>query len=222
MYVACHLLRPEAKEKPAITATPRTVYSAVGEFGAKAEARFAPACRAAQIAYPPARVTLLAFKAEKRLEVWGADATGGYRRLADYPILAASGEAGPKRLRGDWQVPEGAYRITALNPNSRFHLSFRVDYPNRTDIAHSAVPRADMGDDIYVHGGAVSVGCIALGDPVIEEVFCLVAQARASERRILIAPCDLRAGETPPANEPWVGALYARLQKELRARYTPE
>jgi murein L,D-transpeptidase YafK len=171
------------------------------------------------IAWPPARVYLLAFKQEKRVEVWGANASGPYRRLAASPILAASGTLGPKRREGDRQVPEGLYTLPVLNPNSSYHLSIRVDYPSADDVRHSLVPRNTMGGDIYVHGNQVSIGCIAIGDPAIEEVFCLVAQARPNERRILIAPVDFRdsdaARRLPPPDEPWLRARYASLRATL-------
>jgi len=195
----------------------RTVPGVVRECGPKARARFASACERAGIDYPPRRVYLLAFKEERRLEVWAADASAPYRRLHTYPILAASGTAGVKRREGDRQVPEGLYRITTLNPNSAFHLSMRVDYPNATDVANSSVPRGQMGGDIYVHGGAASIGCLALGDPAIEELFPLVAQAR--ERRILIAPVDLRQEKAPAAHAPWVRDLYATLAETLAAQF---
>ncbi len=197
------------------------VSGALAAYGDRSENKFRPTCREAGIAYPPKRVTLIALKEEKQVEVWGANARGAYKRLAVYPVLAASGKAGPKRRRGDLQVPEGFYRISALNPASRFHLSLRVDYPNAEDIAHSAVPREAMGDDIYVHGNAVSIGCLAMGDPAIEEIFCLTARAAPGKRRILIAPRDLRSTDRLPQNpDPWVRELYQRLRITLKRDYS--
>ncbi len=194
-----------------------TVDGALRAYGKKSETRFRRACERSGIHYPPRRVTLAAFKEENLVEVWGANSKGPYKRLAVYPVLAASGVAGPKRREGDRQVPEGFYRITALNSASQFHLSLRVNYPNAEDIAHRTVPRADMGGDIYVHGGAASIGCLALGDPAIEEIFCLVARANPAERRIVIAPRDLRAArQIPETSDPWLQDLYQRLEKALR------
>lgn len=91
-------------------------------------------------------------------------------------MLAASGGPGPKLREGDLQVPEGVYRLTAFNPNSSYHLSLRVDYPNAEDRAAEdrAVARSDrrtsLGGDIFIHGKAVSIGCLAIGDPGIEEL----------------------------------------------------
>ena len=155
--------------------------------------------------WPPRTLTLLAFKEERRLEVW-ADG----RWLKAYPILAASGTPGVKRREGDRQVPEGVYRLTTLNPRSRFHLSIRVDYPDPEDCRYGCT-----GGDIYIHGGAVSVGCIAVGDEAIEEIYRL--SEHVENRWIIIVPWDLRRKNPPPAEEPWVADRYARLSRELEA-----
>ncbi len=195
----------------------RTLAQTLETYGPVMRRRFVPACRHAGVAFPPKRLLLLAFKDEKRLEVWGAEGGRAYKFLADYTVLAASGVAGVKRREGDRQVPEGFYKFTALNPNSRFHLSLRVDYPNTEDIAHATVPREQLGSDIYVHGNCVSVGCLALGDDKIEELFPLVATVGLKNSRIWIAPCDLRIKPTPPTDDAWVTQLYQRLKSALKA-----
>jgi len=198
-----------------------------------ARRRFAAACERQNVAWAPRRVTLLVFKQEKRLEAWGANAARGpFRHLAEFPILAASGQTGPKRQQGDLQVPEGFYRISALNPNSAYHLSLRVDYPNADDRRlPGRLPAPRQGGDIYVHGNAVSIGCVAIGDAAIEHVFCLVARAAPGERRILLAPVDFRRPDAPAprslaaqtaadANEKtWLGDRYERLQTVLRNQF---
>ena len=196
---------------------PSSVAAVLEAYGPKVKAEFQPICKRLGIAYPPKRIYILAFKQERILEVWGANLNGPYARLASYPILAASGKLGPKRREGDRQVPEGLYRITHLNPLSQFHLSLRVDYPNREDISNATVPRNQMGTDIYVHGNQVSIGCIALGDSVIEKVFCLTALAESSKRRILISPRDFRKVDVSEirADMPWVQNLYRRLHATL-------
>lgn len=197
---------------------PRTVTGVLAEYGARAERRFAPACRAADIPWPPPRLRLLAFKEERSLEVWAATASGPFVRLAATPVLGASGGPGPKRRAGDRQVPEGFYRLPILNPDSRYHLSVRVGYPNEEDVAHATVPRAQMGGDIYLHGGSASIGCLAVGDPAIEELFCLVALVPEPAREIWIAPVDFRLDPTyrPVDPDPWVAELYRRLADRLR------
>lgn len=194
----------------------RTVESAVREFGPKMQAKFAPACQRAGVPFPPKRLTFLAFKEEKILEIWGADGRGDFHKLATYPILAASGGPGPKRREGDRQVPEGFYNLTVLNPNSAYHLSIRVDYPNAEDIAHRTVERGQMGGDIYIHGNAKSIGCLAMGDPGIEEIFPLVATVGLRNCKILIAPEDFRTKPIPKTDDAWLRELYARLKTELK------
>lgn len=194
----------------------RTLPQALEQFNPVMERRFVPACQQAGLTFPPKRLLLLAFKREKRLEVWGAADTGAYAFLGAFAVLAASGGPGIKRREGDRQVPEGFYRLTALNPSSRFHLSIRVDYPNAEDRAHATVPPEQLGGDIYIHGNQVSIGCLALGDDKIEELFPLVAAVGLKNSRIWIAPCDLRVHPAPTADAPWVGTLYQRLTRALK------
>lgn len=178
-----------------------------------------PRAEALEIAWPPKRLRLLALKEEKILEVWAGNASGPLKRLTTYAILAASGEAGPKRREGDLQVPEGHYRLTTLNPQSRFHLSVRVDYPNATDLANAKVERTEMGGDIYLHGKDVSIGCIAIGDEAIERLFALIALVPMGRRDILIAPVDFRRlqGYRLEGEEPWVAAMHERLKVAMRS-----
>jgi len=92
----------------------------------------------------------------------------------------------------------------------------RVSYPNAFDVEHSSVSRSEMGGDIYVHGNALSAGCIAIGDPAIERVFTLTALAGPLDRRIIIVPHDLRIDDSDPtASVPWSKDLYSLLRKEL-------
>jgi hypothetical protein len=118
-------------------------------------------------------------------------------------------------------VPEGIYQIIALNPNSSYHLSMQVDYPNRFDREKAAGEgRTNLGGEIFIHGKAVSIGCIAVGDEAIEELFCLVARVGAPHVKVIIAPSDLRRGPAVAdlATQPrWVPELYARLAAELQA-----
>ncbi|MBK9030940.1 MAG: L,D-transpeptidase family protein [Myxococcales bacterium] len=206
-------------------ATGPTVARRLAQYGAAARARTAAAFAAAGIAYPPGEVTLVAIKDEARLEVW-ARRDGAWAWIADYPVLAASGGAGPKLVEGDGQVPEGVYAIDWLNPQSAYHLSLHVDYPNAFDRAHAAADgRRALGGAIMIHGDAVSIGCLAMGDPAIEELFTLVADtglwhdpARTRPRvRAVLAPTDLRAHAATPTPDapPWTAALYATLATEL-------
>ena len=142
----------------------RTVESVVQDLGPSARARWAPLCHAVGLDYPPPQLALLAFKRERRLEIWGRQ-NGPWVPIDAIPVLAASGFPGPKLREGDGQVPEGFYRIVAFNPNSRYHLSLMLDYPNADDLIEGERDgRTDLGGEIFVHGGARSIGCLAVGD----------------------------------------------------------
>src|SRR5882672_8245743 len=124
----------------------------------------------------PAEVYLRAFKKEKVLEVWGGPRGKPLTLIKSYPFCAASGDLGPKRREGDLQVPEGFYEVAQFNPTSNFHLSLKVSYPNASDKVLSDADRP--GGLIYLHGGCASIGCIAITDPAIEEVYLLAADAK--------------------------------------------
>lgn len=176
-----------------------------------------PHFRRAGVSYPPKRLAILVFKRERRLSLW-AQEQGQWRFVRHYPVLAASGHAGPKLREGDSQVPEGVYRIEHLNPNSSYHLSMKVSYPNEFDRAKAKLDgRTRLGGDIFIHGNRVSIGCVAIGDRAIEELFTLVAQTGHPRVKVIIAPNDLRAGgavrhEDAPR---WVGELYRRVRAAL-------
>ena len=160
---------------------------------------------------------ILVFKHEGRVEV----SAPGWPAPRVYPMTARSGALGPKLREGDGQIPEGLYRVESLNPNSLYHLSLRLDYPNDFDRARAAEDgRTALGGDIMVHGSDRSVGCIAVGDPAIEEIFCCAAAVGPSNVAVLIAPYDLRRGRQPslePASAPpWYPALLASLRDSLR------
>ncbi|MGH7503673.1 MAG: L,D-transpeptidase family protein [Longimicrobiales bacterium] len=134
------------------------------------------------IRYPAAEVYLRAFKQERALEVWVRPANETrFQLLNTYAICAASGELGPKRRQGDAQVPEGFYTIDRFNPFSSYHLSMRVNYPNQRDRIVNRGRR--MGGDIYIHGSCKSIGCLAVTDGGIEEIYWLAVEARAMGQR---------------------------------------
>ena len=119
------------------------------------------------------------FKEESELEVWlqGNDLT--YTLFKTYPICTFSGELGPKQKEGDMQSPEGFYFVNAkrLNPWSQYHLSFNLGYPNRFDRQHGRT-----GSALMVHGECVSIGCYAMTNPGIEEIYTLVHAALADNQ----------------------------------------
>jgi murein L,D-transpeptidase YafK len=136
-----------------------------------------------------APVFIRAFKEERELELFIENkTTGQFELLRSYPIAAASGQLGPKLAEGDRQVPEGFYfsRASDMNPNSSFHLSFNINYPNAYDRAHDRT-----GSFIMVHGSNVSIGCLAMTDEKIEEIYALCQAALDNDQlffRIHIFP----------------------------------
>lgn len=196
---------------------PRSVDDVVATLGPAARRRLAPHFQRAGVAYPPAEIALLTFKQERRVALW-ARGSGGWRFIRAYPIFAASGHAGPKLREGDYQVPEGVYRIEHLNPNSSYHLSMKVSYPNAFDRRMAARDgRTRLGGDIFMHGNAVSIGCVAVGDRAIEELFTLVAETGHARVRLILAPNDLRTGGAVMRDDAprWVGDLYRTIAAAL-------
>ncbi len=192
-----------------------TIEDRLAEVGEAARTWWAPHFSAADLAYPPSRVTLVCFKRERVLHVHGAN-DGSMRHVARFDILGASGTTGPKLREGDRQVPEGIYAIESLNPNSRFHLALRVNYPNADDRARGALDgRTDLGGDIMIHGGSASVGCLAMGDETIERLFVLAADVGVEHVEVLLCPYDLRSESAPVDDRKWVRKRYAALQRYM-------
>ncbi len=191
----------------------RTLEQVVERYGPSARSRLSRHFERAGLAYPPHAVTLLAIKDQARLELW-AEGDAGPRYIRSYPIRALSGRAGPKLREGDRQVPEGLYRIVGFNPNSAYHLSMKLDYPNAFDSRQAAAEgRNQPGSNIFIHGKAVSIGCLAMGDPGIEELFILAWDVGKANIGVAIAPTDPRAGPLPvDAGPPWVAELYRSIE----------
>jgi hypothetical protein len=197
----------------------KTVEDRLRQYGEAARARLQPAFDKRQLGYPPARLALLAIKNENVLQVYAAPPSNGFRLVRSYPILAASGHLGPKLREGDLQVPEGVYRVESLHPNSRYHLALRLDYPNGFDREQARrEQRTRLGGDIMIHGDSVSVGCLAMGNRVAEDLFVLVADTGASNVTVIVAPVDFRREKTVPrsiALPPWAPELYAGIKARL-------
>ncbi|WP_298722240.1 L,D-transpeptidase family protein [uncultured Oceanisphaera sp.] len=198
-----------------------TIENVVASYGYLAEVRMKPYFMRAEVSYPPKEIVLLATKEEKALELWARN-EGDFTFIRRYPISKASGGPGPKLREGDKQVPEGIYRITHLNPNSRFHLSMRLDYPNSYDLMRAAKEgRTNPGGDIYIHGKAQSTGCLAVGDIAVEELFVLVNTVGTEQASVVIAPHDPRRQPLDgfASNLPrWAVELYADISREF-AKY---
>lgn len=196
-----------------------TVTERVEEYGQEVAERLAGAFADAGVDWPAKKITFIGLKEEKQLEVWIADDDGQYHFLKSYPILAASGHAGPKLKEGDRQVPEGIYAIESLNPNSRYHLSLRINYPNTFDKQMAANEgRTNLGSDIMIHGSNGSVGCLAMGDRAAEDLFIMAAKAGVENITVILSPTDLRKQDYKvdlTKLPDWIPRLYEQIKTEL-------
>lgn len=128
-------------------------------------------------------VYLRAFKEEKKLELWMKPRDSQkFVLFRTYPIAATSGRPGPKLAEGDRQVPEGFYHFArrGLKPDSRYHLAINIGYPNAYDRHHGRT-----GSFIMIHGNRVSIGCLAMTDPKIEEIYTLCDAALEGGQRFI-------------------------------------
>lgn len=201
----------------------KTLEERIAEIQDSVEKRLKIAFADAQQTYPPKQLLFVAFKEEKKLEIYAGNSESEIKFVKNYPILAASGHLGPKLREGDRQVPEGIYRVDFLNPNSLYHLSIKLDYPNDFDrLKAQNDNRFSPGSNIMIHGNQVSNGCLAVGDLAIEDLFILSARTGIKNIKVIIAPYDFRkhglekAG-TLPGLPKWSEELYQKISKELDA-----
>lgn len=128
------------------------------------------------------RVLFVAYKEENVLELYARPVSSfSYSLLGTFDVCARSGQAGPKRRRGDMQVPEGFYVIDRFNPASSYHLSLGVSYPNKSDRIRSA--GTDPGGDIFIHGSCVTIGCLPMTDEKIREIYIYAVLARQAGQK---------------------------------------
>ncbi len=163
------------------------------------------------------RLVILVFKNERLVELHAK----GWEAPRIYKMTGFNGKLGPKLREGDGQIPEGVYGVEYLNPNSAFHLSLKVSYPNATDRRHAKESgRDNLGGDIMIHGGRATVGCIPIGDDAIEEVFSFAAKAGKENMSVIIAPYDMRKGRIAELEQsplPWYGTLCDEIAAALRS-----
>lgn len=130
-----------------------------------------------KLPWPVKYIYLRSFKYDSQLEVWVKyEQNEKFRLFKTYKVCALSGSLGPKRMQGDYQVPEGFYYINEFNPKSVYHLSLGLNYPNASDklLGDSLQP----GGDIYIHGSCVTTGCIPITNQQIEELYILATHAK--------------------------------------------
>ena len=203
----------------------KTIDDRLAEYGEIVQQRLAPKFAAAGVSYPPHRLAFVGIKKDRLLEVYAANASEEFRFVCSYPVLAASGTLGPKLREGDRQVPEGIYRVRELNPNSLYHLSIWIDYPNEFDLARANEEgRTEPGTEIMIHGSDASRGCLAIGDQAAEDLFVLSALTGLENITVILTPIDFRKdslGELPAGAPVWSQQIYEQIKTEL-ANYRKE
>ncbi|MEO8765054.1 MAG: L,D-transpeptidase family protein [Ginsengibacter sp.] len=158
--------------------TQKSLFRVAGVFNNK-EDTLQKEFAAKGLTWPAKYVYIRSFKYDAQLEVWVKnDAKEKYKLFKTYKVCMQSGTMGPKRLQGDYQVPEGFYYINEFNPHSNYHLSLKLNYPNASDRILSDSLRP--GNGIYIHGSCVSVGCIPVTDEEIEEIYIISSYAKSN------------------------------------------
>jgi hypothetical protein len=128
--------------------------------------------------YPAAEIFIRVFKRERVLELWARPReTNRFLLLKSYAVCALAGTVGPKRRQGDNQTPEGFYEIDEFNPASQYLLSLHINYPNASDRVLGS--RHAPGGSIFIHGGCKTLGCIAVTDEAIKELYWIAVEARS-------------------------------------------
>jgi len=134
---------------------------------------------AAGLQWPAKQIYIRSFKYDSQMEVWVRNSTSEpFKLFKTYSVCALAGTMGPKRMQGDYQVPEGFYYINEFKPRSNYHMSLGINYPNVSDKI--VTQGTNPGGDIYIHGSCVTVGCIPIQDPQIEELYILAMSAKSN------------------------------------------
>jgi murein L,D-transpeptidase YafK len=132
---------------------------------------------AKKLNWPAKYIYIRSFKYDSQLEVWAKnEIQEPFKLFKTYRVCALAGTLGPKRMEGDYQVPEGFYYVNVFNPKSNYYLSLGINYPNASDKILSDSQRP--GGDIYIHGSCVTVGCIPIRDEQIDELYIIAAHAK--------------------------------------------
>lgn len=177
-----------------------------------------------RLAWPARYIYIRSFKYDSQIEVWVKQNLGDkFSLFKTYRVCAMAGSLGPKRMAGDYQVPEGFYYINEFNPKSNYHLSLGLNYPNASDkvLSDSLMP----GGDIYIHGSCVTTGCIPVNNEQIEELYLLAAHARSEGQDFIPVHIFPIRFDNPRSNEYLKKYIkdfpeYSPLADELKHAYT--
>jgi murein L,D-transpeptidase YafK len=167
---------------------------------------------------------LRAFKEEGMLELWVKPKDEKqYKLITTYPFFQGISKLGPKERLGDHQVPEGVYSIDYLNPQSLFNISMCINYPNAADAIRNA-KETDLGSAICIHGNEASVGCLAITDLRIPNVYILAAEATDKGQQkipVHIFPARFKTGKLEELEEYYEGNTdFIDLWRSLEPLYT--
>ncbi|MBX3242347.1 MAG: L,D-transpeptidase family protein [Chitinophagaceae bacterium] len=173
--------------------------------------------------WPAKYVYIRSFKLDSQLEVWVKNKKNeSFKLFKTYKVCAMAGSLGPKRMQGDYQVPEGFYYINEFKPNSMYHLSLGLNYPNASDrmLSDSLYP----GGDIYIHGSCVTEGCIPITNDQIEDLYIITSYAHAQGQEFIpvhIFPVQFNNPRNVSYLEKFVKTYhsYRSLVENLRAAY---
>lgn len=193
---------------------------AVKRYGLRVEPQLISFFSKANVSYPPKEIALLAFKSERKVELWAKNSDQKWRHIHNYPLTGFSGRLGPKLKVNDKQIPEGVYKLVNFNPFSSMHLSMMINYPNNFDRQKGYQDgRRDLGNNIFIHGKNLSVGCLAVGDLAIDQLFILARRVGLNNIQVIIAPNDLRESKPSTTNfaQPrWLPELYKQIAESLK------
>lgn len=126
----------------------------------------------------PEVTRVVVFKDERKMHLLHKEEV-----LKSYDMGLGFAPEGHKNFEGDGKTPEGHYVINRRNPNSEFHLSVGISYPNNTDRVRALAAGKRPGGDIFIHGRPWkyqdgkrdwTAGCIAVTNREIEEIYAMV------------------------------------------------
>lgn len=193
---------------------------AIKRYGLRVEPQLISFFKKAGVSYPPRDVALLAFKSERKVELWAKNLNEAWTHIHDYPLTGFSGRLGPKLRENDKQIPEGIYKLVNFNPYSSMHLSMMINYPNSFDRQKGILDgRKELGNNIFIHGKDLSVGCLAVGDLAIDQLFLLARRVGLNHIQIIIAPNDIRNQKPSTstfAQPRWLPELYQQIAESLK------
>ena len=204
----------------------KAIDHAIKRYGLRAEPQLISFFTKAGVSYPPREIALLAFKSERKVELWAKNPNQDWTHIHNYPLTGFSGRLGPKLRENDKQIPEGVYKLVNFNPFSSMHLSMMINYPNSFDREKGYLDgRRELGNNIFIHGRNLSVGCLAIGDLAIDQLFILARRVGLNNIQLIIAPNDLRHQKPSTstfAQPRWLPELYKQISESLKPFNKPK